>query len=60
LTQVELAHRLGCSQALVSMAEKGKTWVGSDWESRVTKACGIRAPSRPPSAPVRRKVHAKA
>jgi len=39
ITQVELAHRLGCSQALVSMAEKGKTWVGSDWEERVQKAC---------------------
>jgi hypothetical protein len=39
LTQVELARRLGCSQALVSMAEKGRTWVGSDWESRVADAC---------------------
>lgn len=39
LTQIELAQRLGCSQALVSMAEKGKTWVGSEWEERVHKAC---------------------
>ena len=39
VTQVELAQRLGCSQALVSMAEKGKTWVGSEWEERVRKAC---------------------
>ena len=39
LTQVELAHRLGCSQALVSMAEKGRAWVGSDWEERVVQAC---------------------
>jgi hypothetical protein len=41
LTQVELSHRLTCSQALVSMAEKGKAWVGSDWEERVVKACGM-------------------
>lgn len=39
LTQVELAQRLGCSQALVSMAEKGKAWVGSEWEDRVRAAC---------------------
>jgi DNA-binding XRE family transcriptional regulator len=39
LTQIELAHRRGCSQALVSMAEKGRTWVGSDWEERVELAC---------------------
>jgi hypothetical protein len=43
LTQVELAHRLRCSQALVSMAEKGKTWVGSDWEERVACACRTEA-----------------
>ena len=39
LTQVQLAQMLGCSQALVSMAEKGKVWVGSDWEERVIAAC---------------------
>ena len=39
LTHVDLAHRLGCSQALVSMAEKGKTWVGSEWEAWVVAAC---------------------
>jgi len=39
LTQVELAQRLGCSQALVSMAEKGRAWVGADWEERVGRAC---------------------
>ena len=43
LTQVELAGRLGCSQALVSMAEKGKAWVGADWEERVGEACRIQA-----------------
>ena len=50
LTQVELAQRLGCSQALVSMAEKGKTWVGSEWEERVRKACA--APHQRSTGPV--------
>ncbi|MGA2082913.1 MAG: DUF2442 domain-containing protein [Holophaga sp.] len=59
LTQVELAHRLGCSQALVSMAEKGKTWVGSDWESRVRKACRNGKPLQSTTVPVRRSIRAK-
>lgn len=53
LTQVELARFLGCSQALVSMAEKGKTWVGSEWEARVAEACRSHATPHPPSSPAR-------
>ena len=49
LTQVELAGRLGCSQALVSMAEKGRTWVGSEWEARVAEACWTKPAPRMPS-----------
>lgn len=41
LTQIALAFRLGCSQALVSMAESGTTWVGAEWEGRVKAACDL-------------------
>lgn len=65
LTQVTLAKRLGCSQALVSMAEKGKAWVGSDWVARVKEACrpevahppGIRKPGMPPRVPAPAQPH---
>ena len=60
LTQVELARRLGCSQALVSMAEKGRTWVGSDWETRVMEACRAKRGPRAPAMPQRPGSHPKA
>ncbi len=59
LTQVELAHRLGCSQALVSMAEKGKAWVGSEWEARVAQACRHKPPARTRVLPERSARHVR-
>lgn len=41
LTQAQLAEALGKSQALVSLAEQGKTWTGEPYRREVLKACGL-------------------
>jgi len=41
LTQAQLAKRLGKSQALVSLAERGRTWTGTPYRLEVLKACGL-------------------
>ena len=41
LTQAQLADRLGKSQTLVSLAERGKTWTGAPYRQEVLKACGL-------------------
>jgi len=41
LTQTQLAERLGKSQALVSLTERGKTWTGDPYRLDVLKACGL-------------------
>ena len=41
LTQAELAERLGKSQTLVSLAERGRVWTGDAYRSDVLKACGL-------------------
>lgn len=41
LTQAELAARLGCTQAMVCRAEKGKASISDAFSARVHKACGL-------------------
>ena len=41
LTQAQLAGALGKSQALVSLAERGKTWTGEPYRLEVLRACGL-------------------
>ena len=41
LTQAQLAEALGKSQALVSLAERGKTWTGEPYRREVLKACEL-------------------
>ena len=41
LTQAQLAHALGKSQALVSLAERGKTWTGEPYRLEVLRACRL-------------------
>jgi hypothetical protein len=41
LTQAELAERLGKSQTLVSLAERGRVWTGDAYRLEVLKACGL-------------------
>jgi hypothetical protein len=41
LTQAQLAEALGKSQALVSLAERGKTWTGEPYRLEVLRACRL-------------------
>lgn len=41
LTQAQLADALGKSQALVSLAERGKTWTGEPYRLEVLRACKL-------------------
>lgn len=41
LTQAQLAEALGKSQALVSLAERGKTWTGEPYRLETLRACRL-------------------
>jgi len=41
LTQGQLAAAMGRSQALVSLAERGRTWTGEPYRLEVLRACGL-------------------
>jgi hypothetical protein len=41
MTQAELAEAMGKSQALVSLAEKGRTWTGEPYRLEVLRACQL-------------------
>lgn len=41
MTQAQLAEALGKSQALVSLAERGKTWTGEPYRLEVIRACKL-------------------
>ena len=41
LTQAQLAEALGKSQALVSLAGRGKTWTGEPYRLEVLRACQL-------------------
>ncbi|MBL0311992.1 MAG: DUF2442 domain-containing protein [Holophagaceae bacterium] len=47
LTQADLAARLGKSQTLVSLTERGRVWTGEAYRLEVLKACGLPALWRP-------------
>jgi transcriptional regulator with XRE-family HTH domain len=49
LTQVELARRLGRSQAVVSLAETGGTRIGERYVRAVMVACGLLVETTEPS-----------
>ena len=48
LTQAELAHRLGKSQAMVSAVEHGRMRVGARFVAAVIAACGLPRSWKPP------------
>jgi len=47
LTQVQLAERMGRSQALVSLAERGALRVGTPYLQTVLEACGLPSDWKP-------------
>lgn len=47
LTQADLAARLGKSQTLVSLTERGRVWTGETYRLDVLKACGLAARWKP-------------
>lgn len=47
LTQADLAERLGKSQTLVSLTERGRVWTGEAYRLDVLKACGLPASWKP-------------
>ena len=55
LTQADLAARLGKSQTLVSLTERGRVWTGEAYRLDVLKACGLPATWKSRKARVRKK-----
>lgn len=55
LTQADLAARLGKSQTLVSLAERGHVWTGEAYRLDVLKACGLAATWKPKQTRARKK-----
>jgi len=55
LTQAELAARLGKSQTLVSLAERGRVWTGEAYRSQVLDALGLPRAWKPGQARRNRK-----
>lgn len=56
LTQVDLAERLGKSQTLVSLTERGRVWTGEAYRLDVLKACGLAASWKPRQTRTRKKL----
>lgn len=54
LTQTELAARLGKSQTLVSLTERGLVWTGEAYRLDVLKACGLKTSWVPRKTPSRK------
>ncbi len=55
LTQADLATRLGKSQTLVSLTERGRVWTGEAYRLDVLKACGLPASWKPRQTHTRKK-----
>lgn len=56
LTQADLAARLGKSQTLVSLTERGRVWTGEAYRLDVLKACGLTALWKPKQTRTLRKI----